>query len=77
MVLAAVKGRKIDSEPLLQSLADLKEQLYDAEDVMDELDYYRLEEQVASGMCIRNSESFLFRFCKTFCDIYRIQGFGH
>ena len=52
MVAAAAKGRKIENEPLAQSLADLKELLYDAEDVMDDLDYYRLKEQVQSGMCV-------------------------
>ncbi|OQU82364.1 putative disease resistance protein RGA4 isoform X1 [Sorghum bicolor] len=49
MVVAAAKGRRIENEPLAQSLADLKELLYDAEDVMDDLDYYRLKEQVQSG----------------------------
>ncbi|XP_062226800.1 putative disease resistance protein RGA4 [Phragmites australis] len=48
MVLAAANGRKIENEPLAQSLSDLKGLLYDAEDVMDELDYYRLKEQVTS-----------------------------
>lgn len=38
MVVAAAKGRKIENEPLAQSLADLKELLYDADDVMDDLD---------------------------------------
>lgn len=52
MVVAAAKGRKIDNEPLALSLADLKELLYDAEDVMDDLDYYRLKEQVESGTCV-------------------------
>ncbi|CAL5025381.1 unnamed protein product [Urochloa decumbens] len=49
MVVAAAKGRKIENEPLARSLADLRELLYDAEDVMDDLDYYRLKEQVESG----------------------------
>ncbi|XP_062226797.1 putative disease resistance protein RGA4 isoform X2 [Phragmites australis] len=48
MVLAAANGRKIENQPLAQSLSDLKGLLYDAEDVMDELDYYRLKEQVTS-----------------------------
>ncbi|CAO2143680.1 unnamed protein product, partial [Urochloa humidicola] len=48
MVVAAAKGRKIENEPLLRSLDDLKELLYDADDVMDELDYYRLKLQVQS-----------------------------
>ncbi|KAK8449677.1 hypothetical protein SEVIR_7G253150v4 [Setaria viridis] len=49
MVVAAAKGRKIENEPLARSLSDLRELLYDAEDVMDDLDYYRLKEQVESG----------------------------
>ncbi|CAL4994728.1 unnamed protein product [Urochloa decumbens] len=46
MVVAAAKGRKIENEPLARSLDDLKELLYDADDVIDELDYYRLKLQV-------------------------------
>ncbi|XP_062226783.1 putative disease resistance protein RGA1 isoform X2 [Phragmites australis] len=49
IVLAAANGTKIENQPLAQSLSDLKGLLYDAEDVMDELDYYRLKEQVTSG----------------------------
>ncbi|KAF7003718.1 hypothetical protein CFC21_103974 [Triticum aestivum] len=49
MVLAAARGRRIDNMPLAQSLADLKELLYDSEDVMDELDYYRLQQQIEKG----------------------------
>nr|AVK42835.1 CNL3 [Triticum monococcum] len=49
MVLAAAKGRRIDNMPLAQSLNDLKELLYDSEDVMDELDYYRLQQQIKEG----------------------------
>jgi hypothetical protein len=41
MVLAAAEGRKIDNKPLARSLEDLKELLYDSEDIMDELDFYR------------------------------------
>jgi hypothetical protein len=51
MVVAAAKGRKTENEPLARSLADLRELLYDAEDVMDNLDYYRIKELVESGMC--------------------------
>lgn len=50
MVLDAAKGRNIKSEPLENSLGDLKELLYDAEDVMDELDYYRLQENITNRM---------------------------
>ncbi|CAO2148234.1 unnamed protein product [Urochloa humidicola] len=35
MVVAAAKWRKIENEPLARSLDDLKELLYDAEDVTD------------------------------------------
>ncbi|EMS51583.1 Disease resistance protein RGA2 [Triticum urartu] len=44
-----MRGRRIDNMPLAQSLADLKELLYDSEDVMDELDYYRLQQQIEKG----------------------------
>ncbi|CAN6374721.1 unnamed protein product [Urochloa humidicola] len=50
MVVAAAKGRKIENKPLARSLDDLKELLYDADDVMDELDYYRLKLQVESAV---------------------------
>ncbi|KAM0822570.1 hypothetical protein ACQ4PT_071408 [Festuca glaucescens] len=49
MVVSAVKGRAIGNEPLAQFLAILKELLYDADDVVDELDYYRLQQQVQGG----------------------------
>uniref|UniRef100_A0A0E0G070 Disease resistance N-terminal domain-containing protein n=1 Tax=Oryza nivara TaxID=4536 RepID=A0A0E0G070_ORYNI len=46
MVLAAAESSKIDNRPLSESLDELKELLYDAEDVMDELDYYRLQQHI-------------------------------
>uniref|UniRef100_A0ACD5WKH1 Uncharacterized protein n=1 Tax=Avena sativa TaxID=4498 RepID=A0ACD5WKH1_AVESA len=48
MVVCAVKGRAVGSnQPLLaQSLSILRELLYDADDVVDQLDYYRLQQQV-------------------------------
>ncbi|XP_040376217.1 disease resistance protein RGA2-like [Oryza brachyantha] len=49
MVLAATESSKIDNMPLSESLDELKELLYDAEDVMDELDYYRLQQQIEGG----------------------------
>ncbi|XP_047068854.1 disease resistance protein RGA2-like [Lolium rigidum] len=49
MVLAAAEGRKIDNKPLARSLDDLKELIYDSEDVMDELDYYRIQQQIEQG----------------------------
>ncbi|EMS62809.1 Disease resistance protein RGA2 [Triticum urartu] len=49
MVLAAAEGRRIENKPLAHSLDDLKELLYDSEDVMDELDYYRLQQQIEEG----------------------------
>ncbi|XBJ04592.1 hypothetical protein VPH35_023503 [Triticum aestivum] len=45
MVVSAVKSRGIRNESLDESLALLKERLYEADDVVDELDYYRLQEQ--------------------------------
>nr|QEQ12704.1 yellow rust resistance protein 7 [Triticum aestivum] len=45
-VVAAVKGRAAGNMPLSRSLARVKELLYDADDVIDELDYYRLQHQV-------------------------------
>uniref|UniRef100_A0A0E0DIJ6 NB-ARC domain-containing protein n=1 Tax=Oryza meridionalis TaxID=40149 RepID=A0A0E0DIJ6_9ORYZ len=49
MVLATAVGRRIDNKPLAHSLESLRELLYDAEDVMDELDYHRLKHQIAKG----------------------------
>ncbi|KAK1685429.1 hypothetical protein QYE76_046277 [Lolium multiflorum] len=49
MVLAAAEGRRIDNKPLARSLDDLKELIYDSEDVMDELDYYRIQQQIEQG----------------------------
>uniref|UniRef100_A0A0D9W3S1 NB-ARC domain-containing protein n=1 Tax=Leersia perrieri TaxID=77586 RepID=A0A0D9W3S1_9ORYZ len=49
MVLSASGGRKIDNKPLAQSLDGVRELLYDAEDVTDELDYYRLQQQIEQG----------------------------
>ncbi|CAD6254954.1 unnamed protein product [Miscanthus lutarioriparius] len=56
MVLAAAEGRRIDNKPLARSLDDLKGLLYDAEDVMDELDYYRLQQQIEQGDGCTNPE---------------------
>ncbi|KAF7011147.1 hypothetical protein CFC21_025486 [Triticum aestivum] len=46
MVVSAVKERGIRNESLDESLALLVERLYEADDVVDELDYYRLQELV-------------------------------
>ncbi|XBJ04589.1 hypothetical protein VPH35_023500 [Triticum aestivum] len=46
MVVAAVKGRAAGNRPLSRSLTRLKELLYDADDIVDELDYYRLQQLV-------------------------------
>jgi hypothetical protein len=53
MVLAAAEGRRIENKPLARSLRDLKDLLYDAEDVMDELDYYSLQQQIEQGTSLR------------------------
>ncbi|XP_062226791.1 putative disease resistance protein RGA4 [Phragmites australis] len=45
-VVSAGKGRLTGNKPLARSLGRLKELMYDADDVVDELDYYRLKHQV-------------------------------
>ncbi|KAM3389873.1 hypothetical protein ACQJBY_011802 [Aegilops geniculata] len=44
--VSAVRGRAAVNEPLARSLARLKELLYEADDVVDDLDYCRLQQQV-------------------------------
>jgi hypothetical protein len=44
-----VRGRADGNRSLARSLARLKELLHDADDVVDELDYYRLQQQVEGG----------------------------
>ncbi|KQJ84667.1 putative disease resistance protein RGA4 [Brachypodium distachyon] len=56
MVVAAVRGRATGNKPLSRSLARLKDLLYDADDAVDELDYYRLQQQVERDP-IHNPES--------------------
>uniref|UniRef100_A0A8R7ULB2 BED-type domain-containing protein n=2 Tax=Triticum urartu TaxID=4572 RepID=A0A8R7ULB2_TRIUA len=46
MVVSAVQGRAAGNKPLTRSLARLKELLYDADDVVDELDGYRLKQEL-------------------------------
>ncbi|KAL6843818.1 hypothetical protein ACP4OV_026389 [Aristida adscensionis] len=48
-VVAAAKGRANGNKPLARSLARIRELLYDADDVVDELDYFRLHEQAEGG----------------------------
>ncbi|TVU14834.1 hypothetical protein EJB05_38330 [Eragrostis curvula] len=45
-VVSAGKGRAVGNRQLARLLARLKELLYDADDVVDELDYYRLKHEV-------------------------------
>uniref|UniRef100_A0A0D3G0I0 NB-ARC domain-containing protein n=1 Tax=Oryza barthii TaxID=65489 RepID=A0A0D3G0I0_9ORYZ len=51
VVLEAAKGMKVgdQNEPMAVSLLHLKDLLYDAEDVLDKLDYRRLHEQITKG----------------------------
>ena len=49
-VVNGVNGRAVGNKPLARSLARVKELMYDADDVVDELDYYRLQQQVEGGM---------------------------
>ncbi|KAJ1274035.1 hypothetical protein BS78_05G032400 [Paspalum vaginatum] len=55
-LLAAADGRMIRNKPLARYLDDLKELLYDAQDVMDELDYYRLQQQIEQGESYTDSD---------------------
>ncbi|KAL6843811.1 hypothetical protein ACP4OV_026382 [Aristida adscensionis] len=48
-VADSVKGKAAGSRPLARSLGRLKELLYDADDLVDELDYFRLQHQVEGG----------------------------
>ncbi|XP_052153153.1 putative disease resistance RPP13-like protein 1 [Oryza glaberrima] len=48
-VVAAAKGRAIGNKPLFRSLGRVRELLYDADDAVDELDYFRLQQQVQGG----------------------------
>ncbi|KAG2574841.1 hypothetical protein PVAP13_7KG351800 [Panicum virgatum] len=48
-VIAAVKGRAAENRLLARSLGRLKELLYDVDDMVDELDYFRLQHQVQGG----------------------------
>ncbi|KAL6843802.1 hypothetical protein ACP4OV_026373 [Aristida adscensionis] len=45
-VAGALKGKAAGSRPLARSLGRLRELLYDADDLVDELDYCRLQHQV-------------------------------
>jgi hypothetical protein len=49
-VVNGVGGRAVGNKPLGRSLARVKELMYDADDVVDELDYCRLQQQVEGGM---------------------------
>jgi hypothetical protein len=51
-VVNGVKGRAVGNKPLVRSLARVKELVYDADDVVDELDYCRLQHQVEGGIYI-------------------------
>ncbi|XP_037415606.1 putative disease resistance protein RGA3 [Triticum dicoccoides] len=46
MVVSAVKRRAIGNQPLARSLARIRELLYGAEDLVDELHYWRLQQQL-------------------------------
>ncbi|XP_037483583.1 uncharacterized protein LOC119362464 isoform X2 [Triticum dicoccoides] len=52
-----VKGRAIGNRRLARSLAALKQKLFDADDAIDELDYYRLLHQVEGGQHLLPSSS--------------------
>uniref|UniRef100_A0ACD6ARR6 Uncharacterized protein n=1 Tax=Avena sativa TaxID=4498 RepID=A0ACD6ARR6_AVESA len=49
LVVSVIKGRATGNEPLAESLVELKDLLYDADDAVDELDYCRLLQQLDQG----------------------------
>ncbi|KAF7011136.1 hypothetical protein CFC21_025474 [Triticum aestivum] len=51
VAVSAVRGRAAVNEPLDRSLARLKDLLYEADDVVDDLDYCRLQQQVQGVAC--------------------------
>ncbi|XP_052152658.1 uncharacterized protein LOC127770929 [Oryza glaberrima] len=66
--LEVAKGHKINNEQpaLARCLRDLKDLLYDAEDVMDELDYYRLQDETireANHSALRSLEYLYIQKC--------------
>jgi hypothetical protein len=58
-VVNGVKGRAVGNKPLARSLARVKELMYDADDVVDELDYCRLQQQVQGGTCTPRLQFFI------------------
>ncbi|VAH52028.1 unnamed protein product [Triticum turgidum subsp. durum] len=60
VAVSAVRGRAAANEPLARSLARLKDLLYEADDVVDDLDYCRLQQQVQGAVilaeCMKQSE---------------------
>ncbi|XP_052154048.1 uncharacterized protein LOC127772100 isoform X2 [Oryza glaberrima] len=55
-VVAAAKGRAIRNKPLFRSLGRVRELLYDADDAVDELDYFRLQQQVQGDACPESAD---------------------
>ena len=51
-VVSAVNARATRNRSLARSLAPLKELLYAADDVVDELDCYRLQKELQGGKCL-------------------------
>jgi hypothetical protein len=65
-VVNGVKGRAVGNKPLARSLARVKELMYDADDVVDELDYCRLQHQVEGGirsLCCEFLNLLFLHFC--------------
>jgi hypothetical protein len=60
-VVNGVEGRAVGNQPLARSLARVKELMYDADDVVDELDYCRLQQQVQGGTCTSCLQFFLLK----------------
>ena len=58
-----VKGRAVGNRRLARSLAAIKQKLFDADDAVDEHDYYRLQQQVElEGGNLIHRNGFYFKF---------------
>jgi hypothetical protein len=68
-VVNGVKGRAVGNKPLARSLARVKELMYDADDVVDELDYCRLQHRVQGGMYASNPCDLCVFFLQFFLEV--------
>jgi hypothetical protein len=72
-VVAAAKGRATGNKPLARSLARLRELMYDADDLLDEVDYFRLQEQVEKGkLSLLNVQFYKLRNLDVFLELIKL-----